>query len=178
MKANKAILRLSRFLRMPRHLGQWIKWSTKTLQGAPRLRLITFSELGSCASETMFTNMFCFVVQVCAHMSTKCFRSDNHFLVLLPCPLCIVNLLSDVCLFPRNLLVCGDVETNQRPTQEEMLLQLLSGQTNMTASIDTLLTQESALEDEICSLTLRITSLEAKLSCLATLNEEVSNLTT
>ncbi|XP_037574418.1 uncharacterized protein LOC119456665 [Dermacentor silvarum] len=74
----------------------------------------------------MFTNPFCFLVQVCAHMPTKRFHSDNRFLVLLPCPLIIANVLSDVCSFLMNLLLCGDVESNPGPTYEEMLLQLIS----------------------------------------------------
>lgn len=79
------------------------------------------SGLGSSTSGAML-NLFCFVVQVSARLPAKCYRSDNRFLLLLPCLLGI-----DMCSF-KSFLSCGDIESNPDLTENELLVMFLSRQ--------------------------------------------------
>ncbi|XP_072144716.1 uncharacterized protein [Dermacentor andersoni] len=121
-------------------------------------------------------NPFCFVVQVSAYLHAKCYRSDDRFLLLLPCPLSIRNLLSDVCSFRKSLLNCGDIESNPGPTDKEMLEMILSGQSNMTASINNILTNQGKIEADIAGLNEKMKLLEVQMASLNELKERICEL--
>ncbi|XP_077486842.1 uncharacterized protein LOC144098218 [Amblyomma americanum] len=123
----------------------------------------------------MMLNQFCFIVQVSDYSRMKCFRSDDRFLLLLPCPLGLQSVVSAVS-FKISLLICGDIESNPGPTDQEMLQQLLLGQNNITTSINNVLTRQEKLEKNVASLHERISGIETQMASLGTLKTEVNGL--
>ncbi|XP_077502477.1 uncharacterized protein LOC144113316 [Amblyomma americanum] len=142
------------------------------IKGETALSLI--SGHGSSLSGNMLRNPFCFVLQVSRYLPTKCYRSDNRFLVLLPSPLPLMNVFDYVISIPRDLLVCGDVEANPGPTEKEMLSELLDGQGKLTAAVEALHYSQTDIERNISALTDRIEGLEKQLVGLHALNNRVN----
>nr|XP_054917163.1 uncharacterized protein LOC129380383 [Dermacentor andersoni] len=131
---------------------------------------------GSSLSGNMLRNPFCFVLQVSQYLPTKCYRSDDRFLVLLPCPLSFLNVFNYVFSMPSDLLVCGDIEANPGPTEKEMLSELLIGQGKLTTFVEALQSSQNDIEKNISALTKRIEGFEKQLAGLNALNKRVKTM--
>lgn len=72
--------------------------------------------------------------------------------------------------------MCGDVEANPGPSDHEILLQLLQGQQNMTATLNNVLTKQAKVETDLADLTKRISGIESLSPIISTLKNEVEGL--
>lgn len=86
---------------------------------------------------------------------------------------CFVN---SVVLLSRDLLACGDIESNPGPLNEDMLKELLEGQKKLTSVVECVQESQVKIERRISGLVDRIDSLEQKLNELNSLSTEVKNM--
>ncbi|XP_077536026.1 uncharacterized protein LOC144148352 [Haemaphysalis longicornis] len=129
-----------------------------------------------------------FFIQVRKHFG-KCFRSNNVFLILLPCPRPLCDLVYNVCASLRFLLLmAGDVESNPGPEFDELVEQLkrIAGdikeikagkaETNEKQSaIDKKLEKIASLEDKVTDCVNRIADLECSMAVMAKKLDDLEN---
>lgn len=101
-------------------------------------------------------------------------------MILLPCPLCVKCIFRCVLCLPDDLLSCGDIEANPGPskTDREILLDLVEGQSKMTATIEAVLTAQNKIEDKLSTLTDRLDRFEKQLTDLNVVTNQVKVLET
>ncbi|KAL1478824.1 hypothetical protein MTO96_052358 [Rhipicephalus appendiculatus] len=92
----------------------WMTSAHVTLPEDLKVKPTPLYSSGQCSSEMGNTlrNPFLYVFQVSRYLPTACYRSDDRFLLLLPCPLCLECLVARLKYIPVNILLCGDVEAN------------------------------------------------------------------
>uniref|UniRef100_L7LY49 Tick transposon n=1 Tax=Rhipicephalus pulchellus TaxID=72859 RepID=L7LY49_RHIPC len=125
----------------------------------------------------MLSNPFCLMLQVSRYMPTRGYRSDNRFLLLLPCPLCVNYFLSSI-VSPliRDLLVCGDVEENPGPSDNDLLQKLLNGQSKILATIQEIQVTQNEMQKNLSKLTERTDDIERRLGSLSLLSSKVDGI--
>ncbi|XP_049268092.1 uncharacterized protein LOC125757052 [Rhipicephalus sanguineus] len=97
-----------------------------------------------------------------------CYRSDDRFLLLVPCPgRCFIILWH--CCTTISLLLSGDIEQNPGPTNAQMLQAILGNQTASDRKIDT-------IKDEINELNTRTEKLSGYLAVIQEINKRIQNL--
>ncbi|CAN7937785.1 unnamed protein product [Ixodes hexagonus] len=129
----------------------------------------------------MLSNPFCFMVQVSEYLPCDGYRSDDRFLVLLPCQLTLkrlMNCVTSVISWPRNLLVCGDVEANPGATDTELLLELLAGQSKMNDTILNVLASQDEINKKMTALNERIDGLERQVTSLNAVTNQIKDMET
>lgn len=107
----------------------------------------------------------------------SCYRSDNRFLVLLPCPLCVKRFLN--CVLPANndLLSCGDIEANPGPSElENMLSELLQGQKIISSTVEGIECAQKEIEKKLTGINERIDGIDEQLQKLNGLAGRVQNM--
>ncbi|XP_042149445.1 protein unc-13 homolog C-like [Ixodes scapularis] len=127
----------------------------------------------------MLSNPFCFLVQVSEYLPCGGYRSDNRFLVLLPCQPTVkrlINFATSVISWPRNLLVCGDVEANPGPTDRELLFELLAGQSKMNDTVLNVLASQNEINKKMTALTERIDGLERQVTGLNAVTKQIKDI--
>lgn len=133
---------------------------------------------GSSLNGSMNGNPFHFVLHVSDCLTTKCYRSDDHFLVLVYCPHFVKCVILSVLSLPINLLSCGDIEANPGPCKNEMLSKILAGQDKISNTIKKVQTSQNEIEKKFCALTERLGRLERQLTDLNSLNSKVNDMET
>uniref|UniRef100_A0A6M2D5R7 Putative myosin light chain kinase smooth muscle-like protein ovary overexpressed n=1 Tax=Rhipicephalus microplus TaxID=6941 RepID=A0A6M2D5R7_RHIMP len=139
-----------------------------------------------------------FLVQVSYLSGAKCFRSNDPFLVLLPCPqkrkCAFCSLLCSLSSFFFDvLLLCGDVEQNPGPNDDkvsrqlrsskvdsesdhELLLHVLEGQKEIIRRMNDYSTAQTSLQDTLVQLKDRLDSLEASVIPIANAQEQFASM--
>ncbi|KAH6927233.1 hypothetical protein HPB50_001109 [Hyalomma asiaticum] len=133
------------------------------------------SGLGDSTSGNMLRNRLCFVIQASGYLPASCHRSDNRFLVLLPCPKCVKWFLN--CVLPANddLLSCGDIAANRGPSDRDMS-EVLKGQKIISSTVEAIQSAQKEMEDKLTRITGRIDGIDVQLQKLNTLTINVQNM--
>lgn len=76
----------------------------------------------------------------------------------------------------KDLLDCGDIESNPGPTEKEMLRDLLAGQGKMQSSIDAITVSQADIERKMSALADRVDGIEKQLSTMNALSGTVKEL--
>ncbi|CAN7981006.1 unnamed protein product [Ixodes pacificus] len=137
----------------------------------PPLRPFVFRGLGGSMMNRPLSFFF-FALQVGFICEPYCLRSDNRFLLRLPCPLRIVTPCSSlldwlrVCL--TLLIRSGDVEMNPGPDEDTqaLLKQILEGQAKIAADITQIKCDQASLQTKLDGFEERLTVIDSNLSQL------------
>ncbi|XP_042147735.1 uncharacterized protein LOC121047579 [Ixodes scapularis] len=126
------------------------------------------------------THVF-FAIQVSPAYPAWNYRSNDPFLVLLPCPQRCKQLLIDCVHAVVNLLeLCGDVETNPGPSDTnpassdtQLILQLITGQKEIAKGIQEVKVAQTSMEQKMSSFEKRLETFETTLGTLKELKEKM-----
>lgn len=121
----------------------------------------------------MFSSYFCLALQVNRKVSVYCSHSDDWFLLLLPCPLCIKCIPTHIALLPTNLLLSDDIETNAGPSEKELLSEPLDIQKKVQGTSEEIIIAHNEIKEQISTLDNRIDRTEQQLSNLGSLTKQV-----
>ncbi|XP_049274574.1 uncharacterized protein LOC125759608 [Rhipicephalus sanguineus] len=153
--------------------------STENLINSPAWSCSSSGQGGS-ASATMRYKPFLFLIQVSYLPGDKSFKSNNVFLVLLPCPQCLERIVV-ICLHLLDLLsLCGDVESNPGPkgssesvrgkesssenlSDRSLLLEVLAGQKELMKRMDKFDSSQKDITNTLAQFKDRLESLECGL---------------
>lgn len=123
---------------------------------------------GENAGRRPLTMRLVFLVQV-SYNST--IRSDDRYMIVLPCPRVCLSIAYD-CLISCKLLLCGDVEENPGPSVEEMFQSLVSGQQAIREYIASLKERLESTEKAVHGFEKRLNNLECSMVKLKARNCE------
>ncbi|CAN8015811.1 unnamed protein product [Ixodes persulcatus] len=112
--------------------------------------------------------------QVSEHTFCKSFRSDDRFVVVLPCPEVLFDTYSEALL----LITSGDIELNPGPDSrlEEMIAEVLENQKQMRAEIKKVNENQIASQKRQEEMARKIAKLEAALTDLQVSNKQITQL--
>ncbi|XP_075742266.1 uncharacterized protein LOC142795860 [Rhipicephalus microplus] len=131
---------------------------------------------GSSKPDGMLSNPFCFLIQVGDCSLAYSYRSDDRFLLLLPCPRFAKHIFMRFSSVIVNLLVCGDIESNPGPSDKDLLAQLLAGQNKISATVENIQANQKKFESKITTLAEKINGIEQQLSSLNKLTTQVNDM--
>nr|XP_054926133.1 uncharacterized protein LOC129384598 isoform X2 [Dermacentor andersoni] len=124
-----------------------------------------FSGHGESAAGKVLKMLRLFLVQV-SYVCT--IRSDDRFLVLLPCPRTCLGCAYS-CYCSCMLLVCGDIEMNPGPTVDEMFQRLIEGQKDIRSRLE-------ATERALGNFGDRLNKIEANIKDLQMKTDGIDNI--
>ncbi|KAH8030573.1 hypothetical protein HPB51_009634 [Rhipicephalus microplus] len=166
--------------------------STEKLINSPAWSCSSSGQGGS-ASATMRSKPFLFLIQVSYLPGDKSFKSNNVFLVLLPCPQCLERIVV-ICLHLLDLLsLCDDVESNPGPkgssesvrgkesssenlSDRSLLLEVLAGQKELMKRMDTIDSSQKDITNTLAQFKDRLESLECGLEYLSVCQTKVADV--
>ncbi|KAH8021972.1 hypothetical protein HPB51_019616 [Rhipicephalus microplus] len=102
-----------------------------------------FSGHGSTA-KAMSPNLRLLLLEQVSFYSEYCYKTDNRFVVVLPCPSVLFSGFSSLCL-----LLSDDVELNPGPDVKVLLKELSEGQKSIKADLSALRERMTKMEDAI-----------------------------
>nr|XP_050038278.2 uncharacterized protein LOC126535453 [Dermacentor andersoni] len=161
-----------------------------------------FSGQGGSSTSIMLTRCL-FLTQVCYFQNACCIRSDDRFLLLLPCPhlsrrcFAYISLYSQLAVCISRLLQSGDIESNpgprsqknpslsqgfdDQPSVSEMLAELLNGQKRLAEDVAEIKNFQQSVNTRFETIESRLAALKSSSHKPAvpsdSLNSELARLT-
>ncbi|KAH9371975.1 hypothetical protein HPB48_000466 [Haemaphysalis longicornis] len=138
--------------------------------------------LGSCATSQR-TYRFALVMQVSRYNSLFAKKTSNYYLVQLPSPQCLCEIILECAHTTSSLLLLlsGDVETNPGPEMQEILTELQkisAGQATLLTEVQELKNQLSTTNQTITDLSKRMTEVENHYQNLSPLQADLEVIRT
>ncbi|XP_065307504.1 protein unc-13 homolog C-like [Dermacentor albipictus] len=109
------------------------------------------------------------LLQVRFQYEVPCFRSDNRFLLVLPCPRRFWRSVADCWSMLLLLIMSGDIEENPGPTTAQLLQMILDNQTAADSGLNDIKVQ-------ICELNAKINQLSSALDGIQEIKTRIDSL--